>query len=123
MAEFIAREKFGNIIEPSSAGFRPQRPEDAENAIYTLKTLLNIDASGHQPRDILQVDVNSYSIVVAMDAWVAKQFKAHFPAYPPERLIKWRINDPMGDNLEDYRRCAQAIFKELKTLSVVNERS
>ena len=121
MAEFIAREKFGGIIQPSSAGFRPQGPRDAENAIYTLKTLFNINASRHQPRDIHEIDVSSYDLVVVMDGWVAKQFKTHFPAYPPERLVKWKIDDPYGDNLDDYWRCAQAIFKELKKLPVLSD--
>lgn len=121
MAEFIARKKFGSIIEVSSAGFRPQASRDAENAIYTLKTLLNIDATGHEPRDIRAIDVDSFDLIVAMDGSVAKQIREHFPTFPVRRVVKWRINDPWGDDLAEYRRCAQAIFAELKKLSVLKE--
>jgi len=119
MAEFIARKKFGVIIEVSSAGFCPQAPRDAENAIYTLKTLLNIDASGHVPRDIRVINVDSFDLVVAMDSSVAKQIRERFPTYPVQRVLKWRINDPWGDNLAEYQRCARAIFAELKNLPVL----
>lgn len=119
LAEYISRSKFGHVLESASAGFKPQRAGDAENAIYTLKSFLNIDASSHQPRDIREVDVNAFDIVVAMDSFIAKKFMALFPAYPAERLIKWKIQDPWGDNLEEYRRCAQAIFTALKKLPVL----
>ena len=84
--------------------------------MYTLKSFLNIDASGHRPRDIREVDIDGFDIVVAMDSSIAKKFTALFPAYPVERLIKWKIDDPWGDNLAEYRRCAQAIFAALKNL-------
>ena len=116
MAEFIARERFGDTIEPLSAGFRPQQAADAENAIYTLRSVLNIDASGHTPRDIRELDLSSFDLAVTMDKWVAERFAKEFPTYPSERVIRWKIDDPFGDDLEQYRTCAQAIFKELKGL-------
>lgn len=116
MAEFIARERFGNVLDASSAGFRPQQSADAENAIYTLKRVLNIDASGHIPRDIRQVEVVKFDLVVAMDKAVADEFADEFRAFPLERLVRWKIDDPWGDDLRTYERCAQAIFRELKAL-------
>jgi len=116
MAEFIARGRFGSVIEPASAGFRPQQAADAKNASYTLQSLLKIDASGHEPQDIRQLDVSSFDLVVAMDEWVADNFMRDFPTYPPEHLIRWKIDDPYGDDLEQYRTYAQAVFKELKGL-------
>lgn len=117
MAEFISRKKFGDHLEPASAGLRPQDPGDAENAIYTLKRFLNVDASGHTPRQVRDLDVYTFDLVVTMDKWVAGQFKAAFPGFPRERLIQWKIADPFGDDLDEYRRCAQAIFGQMKTLA------
>lgn len=116
MAEFIARERFGRFFEPSSAGIRPQQPADAGNAVYTLKMVLNIEASGHVPRDIRQVDVMSFDLVVAMDKAVADKFVGEFRTFPAERLVRWNIDDPYGDDLRRYEHCAQAIFGELKAL-------
>lgn len=115
-AEFIARERFGNIIEPLSTGFRPRQAADAENAIDTLRVVLSIDASGHTPREIRQLDLQSFDLAVTMEKWVADRFAKQFPADPPERVIKWKIDDPCGDDLERYRTCPQAIFNELKGL-------
>lgn len=119
LAEYISRARFRSFFVAASAGFKPQPPEDAENAIYTLRSFLNIDASNHYPRGIRQVGVKTFDFVVAMDSAIAKKFRALFPEYPEARLIKWKINDPWGDNLAEYRRCAQAIFAELKTLPLV----
>ena len=118
MAEFIARKKLGGVLEVSSAGFCPQAPQDAENAIHTLKVTFDIDASGHEPRDVRSINIESFDIVVAMDSRVARRIKEVFPAYPVERLVTWQIDDPYGDDLADYQRCAQAISVHLKKLPV-----
>ncbi len=82
MAEHIARARFGTMFESASAGLRPQSKEDADDAIYTLKSLLNIDAFGHVPRDVRGLDPSSFDIVVAMDNWVATRFREIFPGVP-----------------------------------------
>ena len=114
MAEFIGRERFGDFLETSSAGFRPQPPGDAANAIYTLKDSFNIDASGHVPKDVRQVDLRSFDVVITMDNGVARRFIEQFPDFPTEHLVKWKIDDPYGDNLAEYQRCGLAILKQLK---------
>lgn len=121
LAEYISRAKFGDVLEPESAGFKPQPAADAGNAIYTLKSFLNINALGHCPRDIRRLDANSFDFVVAMDSFIAKKFSTLFPAFPTERLIKWKIDDPWGDNLAEYRGCAHAIFEALKKSPLVKK--
>lgn len=115
MAEFIARRKFGELIEACSAGFHPQSAHDAENAIYILK-LRGIDASSHRPRDIHDLDIDSFDLVVVVDNCIARQFHKAFPSYPREQVVKWKISDPWGDNLAEYERCAKAISAQLRTL-------
>jgi protein-tyrosine-phosphatase len=116
MAEFIARGRFGHLLESSSAGFNPGSRTDAKNTINTLKKLLEIDASAHTPRRITQADLDGADLVVAMDGWVARQFRQEFPEHPPAQLVRWRIPDPFGDDLEEYERCASRLFKEIKRL-------
>ena len=116
MAEAIARAKFGATFEPLSAGFRPQDPIDADNAFHTLKHVFNIDASGHVPRDVRELDVENFDRVVCMEEWVEDEFAKAFRAFSTERRTTWRIADPFGDDLEEYSRCARAIFRELRTL-------
>jgi protein-tyrosine-phosphatase len=120
MAEHIARKKFGSQLEASSAGFQPG-VTGAQEAIETLRRLVNIDASDHEPRHIRDVDVDGFDYVVAMDSSIARQFKEQFPAYPADRFIKWNIDDPYGDDLAEYDRCAKKIFEKLRRLPFLNE--
>lgn len=116
LAEYIARQKFGVILEVVSAGLRPGTDEDAKSAVYTLKTLLNIDASTHRPRDVRDFDVSAFDLVIPMDNHIARELQRLFPALSLERLVRWRIEDPYGDDLAEYRRCANKIYGELKKL-------
>jgi protein-tyrosine-phosphatase len=116
LAEYIARRNFGSLVEPSSAGLKPGTAEDAENAIYTLESLMGVDARGHVPRDVRTVDVECEDLVVAMTPQIADQVRQLFPRLPVERLVSWQIKDPYGDDLEEYLHCAQSIHKEMKNL-------
>jgi hypothetical protein len=55
LAEYIARYRFGNVVESASAGIKPQTAADASSAIETLKDI-GIDASGHQPKGLEDLD-------------------------------------------------------------------
>ena len=113
-AEYIARHKFGNVVESASAGIRPQTAADAASAIATLNDL-GIDATRHQPRGLEDVDPAEFDRVVAMEPFVARKFKERFPGFPLENLSKWNINDPW-DNPAAYKGCAQEVYAKLKAL-------
>jgi protein-tyrosine-phosphatase len=119
LAEYIARRYFGQLIEPLSAGLQPGTIDDADSAIYTLKTIINVDASGHQPQDVRTVDVEHIDLVVAMNNQIATEVRQLFPNLPTERLIRWRIKDPYGDDLAEYQRCAMSVFAEMKKLPIL----
>src|SRR3989442_132551 len=70
VAEWLARRRFGDSVRVASAGIRPQRPEDARDAIDTLRRLFNLDASGHAPRDVADVDLESFAVVVSFEATI-----------------------------------------------------
>lgn len=116
LAEYIAKKKFDRTIDPFSAGLRPGTVENAENAIYILMDLFGVDASSHQPRDVQTMDVKSFDLVVTMTNQIAAEVRQLFPNLPAERLVKWRINDPFGDDLAEYRRCAHAIHAAMTKL-------
>ena len=119
LAEYIARRKFGQLIEPSSAGLRPGTIEHADNAIYTLKTLMAVDASAHVPRDVRTVEIERADLVVAMSSQIAAEVRHLFPNLPAERLVRWKIKDPYGTDLAEYQRCAQSIYAEMKRLPLL----
>lgn len=119
LAEYIARKKFRQIAEFSSAGLEPGTIEDTENAIYTIKRSFDGDASDHRPRDVKTLDVSAFELVVAMDNQIAKGVQTIFPNFPVDRLVKWRIKDPYGDDLGEYEQCAFTINAELKKLPIL----
>jgi arsenate reductase (thioredoxin) len=112
-AEYLANHRFRAHIEAASAGIRPGSVEDAENAVYTLKQY-GIDASGHRPLDVREVNLREYDLIVAMEPAVAKSLGQLFPALSSDRIRKWRIRDPYGDDLAEYEHCASAIHRELR---------
>lgn len=118
LAKHIARKKFGKYIEVASAGLCPGSTEDAENAVYTLKSLFDLDASSHRPRDVRTVGIDTFDLVIAMENQVAKQLKEIFPDLAGDHLVRWKIKDPYGDDLSEYQNCAAAINTHLKQLAV-----
>jgi len=115
MAAYIVSSRFPQNIKAQSAGLCPGAPSDALNAIDTLRAH-RIDASGHVPRDVRDVDISTFDVVVAMDSAVARQFKKLFPNFDTARLATWRIQDPYGDDLSEYEICANRIHREVDRL-------
>lgn len=115
MAEYIARRRFHQQFEATSAGTRPGSFADTPNTVFTLSRF-DIDASGHRPRDVRKVNLADYDLIVTMNDDVATALKQLFPSLPSDRLTKWRISDPYGDDLAEYNRCANVIHKELKRM-------
>ena len=112
LAEYIARHRFGNVIDAASVGIKPQTAVDAASAIETLKEL-GIDASRHQPRGLAEIDPEGFDRVVTMEPYVAKKFKEKFPSFSQDRLTKWSINDPWDDPAA-YKGCAERIYAQLR---------
>lgn len=114
LAEYIARHRFGSLVESASAGIRPQEREHAASAVETLRDF-GIDASAHRPRGLEEVDPSQFDRVVAMEPFVSKKFREGFPSFPKDKLTIWRVNDPW-DNPAAYKGCAEEIYTTLKAL-------
>lgn len=115
MAEYIVHRRFQGMFRATSAGVQPGSFGDTANAVFTLKQF-GIDASVHVPRDIRDVNPCEFELIVTMDNHVAGELSALFPDLHHDRLVKWSINDPYGDDLQEYDRCAKVIHRELKKL-------
>lgn len=117
MAEALARRRFGSSVRVESAGIRPQWPEDAQDAIDTLRHFFKLDASGHAPRDVAGIDLDVFDVVVSLDPEVSKVLKPR----RPHGLLKCHIDDPWGQP-ELYSRCARKILKNLNELELMLRR-
>jgi protein-tyrosine-phosphatase len=114
MAEAFAKQRFGSGVHVESAGLRHQTPEDAENAVYTLKTHFGLDASAHVPRDVRHLDLAAFTTVVALDKSIARQLTT----LTDRPVIVWDVNDPFGDDLEEYRQCAFTVKRLVRSLEI-----
>lgn len=112
MAEALTRKRFGALVSVSSAGLDPQQAADAATAIDTLKTLFDLDMTGHVPQDVRKMDIASFDFIVALDKRVAKSL----PQAPKEKLLVWDIDDPFGIDVAAYRKCALTINKAVSKL-------
>lgn len=122
MAEYIANRRFRIYLDAVSAGVQPGSISQAANAIYTLKRY-GIDAGDHIPRDVREINLSRFDLIVSMDNDVAKKMRKLFPDLSSNRHVSWRIDDPYGDDLGQYDRCATVIQRELKKLVSKIERS
>lgn len=119
MAESLAKRRFGDSLTVLSAGLRPQKAEDAQEAIDTLKFDFGLDAAGHVPRDVRDVDLQAFDTVVAMDKHIAKKLES----ITQRDIVVWDIDDPWEAGPLQYRRCALQIGQKLSTLLVNDEGS
>lgn len=123
MAEALARERFRDFVHTSSAGTRPGTPADARNAIETLRLEFGIDASGHLPRDVRDIDLRDFDYVIAIDddrgpRKVAQELRKLIP----REIIEWRIRDPFGRG-DEYKTCALKVIRELGRLKIPGRRN
>ena len=78
-------------------------------AVETLQDYFDIDASNHVPKGLTEVDFGTFDYVIAMDHNIAKQL----PDLPEDKVVVWKIDDPQGDDAEQYLECAKSINKEV----------
>jgi protein-tyrosine-phosphatase len=113
--EYIARALFDNAVLFESAGVAPQVAADAKNAIDTLRRNYGIDAANHVPRDVRTLDLELYSLIIALDKRVAKKLVQELCA--PESKVKlWNVKDPWGDDLSEYDACSLEVKKKVLQL-------
>jgi len=114
MAEALTKRQYGEQVLVKSVGLKPGTPEDTTNAMETLQIHFGINPSRHIPLSIHGLSFQDFDHVVTMDKHVAKKLKD----VPPSKLLTWNIDDPYGDDLEEYRRCAFKINQEISRLPI-----
>jgi protein-tyrosine-phosphatase len=114
LGEYLGR-KFCSKLTFESAGIRPQTAREASNAVFVLRQTFGIDASGHKPRDVRELDLSSFDRIIAIEdnaAAVVRQL-----GVPESKLEVWAIQDPWGGDLTEYERVALDIRKRLARLA------
>src|SRR5262245_38830178 len=115
MSKRVCRVSRPLVIGPdvvfASAGIRPGKAADAENAVYSLKRNFSIDASRHVPRDVRSLDLAGYDLLIALDPGAHRALVD--AAVPDAALRFWNVKDPWGGDLTEYDRTAIDIRRKL----------
>ena len=105
MAEAIAREKGHEAV---SAGTDP--PKDggvAENALTVLEEV-GIETSGLYPKSIDSLESKEFDMIISMGCGVS------CPNLPIDK--DWGLEDPLGRDIEIYRKTRDMISKSVSDL-------
>lgn len=113
MAEAIARQIAGDVLDPCSAGTDPA-PEVDPGALRALSELYGIDGTGLRPKtlDVL----GEADIVVTMGCGV------RCPVFPCAHREDWGLEDPAGRGPEEFRETARVIEARVRDLACRVER-
>ena len=125
-AEHLGRRFAADVLSCESAGTTPQGAADAENALHTLRETFGIDALAHQPRNVRDVDLAKFDLIIAFRdpaSGGGRATASDDPAAilrsigaPESKLEVWKVGDPWGGDLADYERAALDIRKNLAAL-------
>jgi protein-tyrosine-phosphatase len=108
MAVGLTRQLFGLRVKAESAGIDAAVGAHAAiNAVRAMKEI-GIDISAHRSRDLSSVALSHYDYVVAMDPGVAKMIEEMGVTHGIN-LIVWKVADPYGGDIEEYRKTAGTI--------------
>ena len=112
MAEGFARFYGEQEYDAYSAGSKPEK-EVNPNAIAAMKEA-GIDISKNKPKSFSEVPKVKFDFVVKMGC------KDVCPFFPAVREIEWKIEDPKGGGIEDFRKARDEIEAKVKYLLTFN---
>jgi protein-tyrosine phosphatase len=121
MAEGIARTFHNDSrIYAESAGIAAMDNGAAPQAVEVMRSLYDVDISGHRSRNVSQVKMEDFDFIVAMDAMVYQYLKA-LKKIPSDKLFEWDIHDPVGQPVFVFRKVAEKIRKRIEQFLINRE--
>ena len=113
MAEVIAETLYAGRIEARSAGVSPAPGGPFEEAVAVVRRRYGVDISSHRPRHVLELPVQDFDFVIALDSGVFLRL-TEMARIPKDRLYGWEVPDPCGLGHDAYERTAQTIESALE---------
>jgi protein-tyrosine-phosphatase len=106
MAAELARAK---TLSADSAGLECGNGLPAAANAVTVMHERGLDLSMHRSKDVDQVDLGDFDVVVALTPSISKSLARLGPA----RLVTWNVEDPYGCSVDRYREVADEIERHL----------
>jgi protein-tyrosine-phosphatase len=113
MAEVIVKKRLGEAVYVESAGIAPHGNAPSAEAVETVRSLYEVDISGHQPRHVGEADLSRFDYILAMDSSILMKLQ-EMSAIPKDKLFAWEIDDPCGRGMEVYRSAARNIESHIE---------
>jgi protein-tyrosine-phosphatase len=114
MAEAIARKLLDEGVHSESAGIAAysENPASAE-AVVAIFEDYSIDISGHRARHVSEVPLENFDFIFALDSLVY-QYLRKLDKIPPDKLIQWDIDDPVGLPKVAFKQVARKLESNLE---------
>ena len=113
MAEGMAKKALGKWITVESAGLAPSFDSATFEAVSTMKELYGVDISDHIPKNVVEMPLREYDLIIVLDSYVYNTIKK-LAMDLADRLILWDIQDPYGSEPDVYRQVAEKIWSEIQ---------
>jgi protein-tyrosine-phosphatase len=112
LAKAIAERALGDSVLAESAGVAPSPARIPQEGLNIIRRLTGRDASGHQPRFVLDFPLADFDYIIGMDSSVFMRLSS-LPQVPQDKLYGWEISDPCGMGPDAYERTARQIEQYL----------
>lgn len=113
MAEGMAKKALGEWITVESAGLAPSFDSATFEAVLTVKELYGVDISDHVPKNVVEMPLRDYDLIIILDSYVYNTIKK-LATDLTERLMLWDIQDPYGHELDVYHKVAETIWNKIQ---------
>ena len=116
MAQAIALKLLGDTTTiVQSAGIKTVSGMKATREALQVMQEKGSDLSNHRSQSTNEINVNDFDMIVAMTPSIADQLLTKYHV-SSNRLKVFDIEDPYGQGLDAYRRCAAEIEQKLNEL-------
>lgn len=112
-AEGQAKKMLGNKVKIESAGLAPYFESAAEEAVEVLKNFYGIDISNHSPRNVTDLDLERFDLIIALDSIVWSNLRTSYP-HLAKKILLWEIEDPFGKDIKAFKETAEKIQYHIK---------
>lgn len=110
MAVAIMRALFP-MVHVESAGIAPYGSGATDDTREVVADRYGIDLTAHRPRDVRDVRLADFDLVVTMSTYVAHELHNTHPG-----LIEWSVEDPYLKGRQAYERCARQLERLIRDL-------
>jgi len=100
MAEGFANHYGNDVLTARSAGLAPTAGLARDTRLVMEE--INVDISRHVPRPYDPFDAANYDLVVNIAGY-------RLPGKAPREVIDWKVEDPYGSTLPEYRKARDTI--------------